>query len=115
VLSAAVNTLSRLRFRRGLVCGSRGTSPLYYPREAERCDRHHRSAVRQRFIFWTTHRRNAFERWAGQGRALTPLLLHPKIDVVARDAIWGCPLYRPPLRAQFRETSGSPIIPFALN
>ena len=31
VLSAAVNTLPRLRFRRGLVCGSRGTTPLLCP------------------------------------------------------------------------------------
>jgi hypothetical protein len=29
--AAAVNTLPRLRFRRGLVCGSRGIAPLYYP------------------------------------------------------------------------------------
>jgi hypothetical protein len=30
-LSAAVNTLPRLRFRRGLVCGSRGTTALLCP------------------------------------------------------------------------------------
>ena len=31
VLSAAVNTLPRLRFRRELVCGSRGTAPRLSP------------------------------------------------------------------------------------
>jgi hypothetical protein len=60
VLSAAVNTLPRLRFQRGLVCGSRGTAPLLSPLRLSK-DMTAVTGVlfRNCFIFWTTHPRNA--------------------------------------------------------
>jgi hypothetical protein len=50
----------------------------------ERCDRRHRSAVRQRFIFWTTHWERG--RKAEKGRELHGGNYRPRDPVVARDA-----------------------------
>jgi hypothetical protein len=51
----------------------------------ERCDRRHRSAVRQRFIFWTTHWERG--RKAEKGRELPVGNYRPREAVVVeRDA-----------------------------
>jgi hypothetical protein len=50
----------------------------------ERCDRRHRSAVGQRFIFWTTHWERG--RKAEKGRELAVGNYRPREAVVERDA-----------------------------
>ena len=66
----------------------------------ERCDRRHRSAVRQRFIFWTTHPRNAFERWPDRRVCVCVLLRAALLVIASRSAINGGLWSKPPILCQ---------------